>query len=103
MENSSPETAKGQRTRLLRLLLLSLGGIGLLFVLGRSCGRALEEPGSQKPQSGGSSLPGHADSTAGSLGFDEVTIGHEYKASVASQSHRVSTLEEETTALRREL
>lgn len=102
MENSSPETAASQRKRLLRLLLLSLGGIGILFVLGRSCGPSKEEPGSQTP-SGSSSLSGHAAGAAGSLGFDEVTIGQEYKASVASQSHRVSTLEEETTALRREL
>jgi hypothetical protein len=103
MENSSPETAASQRKRLLRLLLLSLGGIGVLFVLGRTCGPSKEEPGSPKSQSGGSSLSGHADGALGSLGFDEVTIGQEYKASVASQSHRVSTLEEETTALRREL
>jgi hypothetical protein len=103
MEDSSPETAKAQRTRLLRLLLLALGGIGILFVLGRSCGRALEEGESRKPQTGSPSQPGQAEGAPGTLGFDDVTIGQEYKASVASHSHRVSTLEEETTALRREL
>lgn len=103
MENSSPETAKAQRTRLLRLLLLSLGGIGILFVLGRSCGPTTAEGESRKPQAGSSSLSGQADGAPGSLGFDDVTIGQEYKASVASHSHRVNTLEEETAALRREL
>jgi hypothetical protein len=103
MDHSSPETARAQRSRLYRLLLLTLGGIGLLYVLGRSCGPSKEDEESRKPPGGSSSPSGPADGALGSLGFDDITIGQEYKASVASHSHRVSTLEEETTALRREL
>lgn len=103
MENSSPETARSQRSRLLRLLLLSGGGIGVLFILGRSCGP-------QQDVSGAGKAPGREVRAAsrdaggtGTLGFDDLTIGQEYKTSVASQGHRVSTLEQDTSLLRKDL
>ena len=103
METSSPEAAKTRKKRLFRLLLLALGGMGVLFVLGRSCGPAKEGEESRKPPVTSGALPGPGEGASGSLGFDELSIGQEYKASVASQSHRVSGLEEEAASLRREL
>src|SRR5262245_57539265 len=102
MENSSPDSARTQKTRLLRMLILSLGGIGVLFVLGRSCGPENAEGTSPKS---GTRSPAPVGEKAGgaSLGFDELTIGQEYKASVASQSHRVTTLEQDVSGLKRDL
>jgi hypothetical protein len=100
MENPSPESARGQRSRLLRLLILSGGGIGVLFLLGRACGPdPATEPSGQDHQV----RKGRKDGEALSLGFDDLTIGQEYKTSVASQGHRVSTLEQDVSALRKDL
>ena len=81
------------------MILLGLGGIGSLLVLGRAFGPS--DPG---PDPGKLSKPAPSTETAPpesrSLGFDEVSIGQEYKTSVASQSHRVSQLEEELRSLR---
>jgi hypothetical protein len=103
MENTSPESARSQRSRLLRLLLLSGGGIGILFILGRTCGPGAEDPsGANTPRRGTQAAPNEAGSP-GSIGFDDLTIGQEYKTSVASQGHRVSTLEQDVSGLRRDL
>src|SRR6185369_18021342 len=100
MENPSEGSARAQKGRLLKLLLLSLGGIGVLFVLGRSCGPEKEEGPAPKTAKSPSSIETAA---GGSLGFDELSIGQEYKASVASQSHRVRALEEDVSGLKRDL
>ena len=50
MENSSPDSARGQRSRLIRLLLLSGAGIGVLFILGRSCGPTDSAAASKEPR-----------------------------------------------------
>ena len=60
MEASSPEQAKVDRKRLARLLLLSLGGIGILFVLGRSCGAPKDGEEGKKALAGNASAPGPA-------------------------------------------
>jgi hypothetical protein len=100
MENPTPEARRAEKSRLVRMVLLSLGGIGGLLLLGRACGPKESGPETQKP-------PVRAGSDAGSdsrsLGFDEVSIGQEYKTSVASQSHRVSQLEHELAAVRQNL
>lgn len=102
MENSSPESARSQRSRLLRLLLLSGGGIGVLFILGRSCGPTGDDAAAAKEPHRDARLSGREGGGA-SLGFDDLTIGQEYKTSVASQGHRVSTLEQDVSGVRRDL
>ncbi len=102
MENSSPESLRAKRSRLFRMLLLSAGGIGALFILGRSCGPASDDAGAKEPLQGTASN-GREGGGEGSLGFDDLTIGQEYKASVASQGHRVSTLEQDLSGIRGEL
>lgn len=103
MQSPSAEQNKLQRARLLRLLLLAAGGIALLYVLGRSCGPT-PQAGSSDP---GSPREGASDAKVGrgaeAGGFDDVSIGQEYRTSVASQGHRVRSLEDEAAALRREL
>ena len=101
METSSTSSKRSERSRLLRLLLLSGGGIGVLFLLGRSCGPAGGEAGT--PGKAAPSSNEAREGTTGSLGFDELSIGQEYKTSVASQSHRVNALEEDVSSLRRDL
>ncbi len=101
MENSSPESARSQRSRLLRLLLLSGGGIGVLFILGRSCGPTGDDAAAAKEPHRDARVSGR-DGGGASLGFDDLTIGQEYKTSVASQGHRVSTLEQDVSGLRKD-
>lgn len=103
MENSSPDTARSQRSRLLRLLLLSGGGIGVLFILGRTCGPQAGDDASAKAPRPEARLAGRDPGNAASLGFDDLSIGQEYKTSVASQGHRVSTLEQDVSGLRKDL
>src|SRR6516165_10441495 len=94
MENPTPEARKTEKTRLVRMVLLGFAGIGGLLILGRACGP--NDPGDEpgKPSKSAHSADA-APSESRALGFDEVSIGQEYKTSVASQSHRVSQLEEE--------
>lgn len=103
MQSSSPDSARAQRSRLLRLLVLSAGGIGIVFILGRACGPAKEDEAAEKRSGQGTPVAGGAGGSTATLGFDDLTIGQEYKASVASQGHRVSTLEQEVSGIRREL
>jgi hypothetical protein len=100
MENSSPEVQKTDRSRVVRMILLSLAGIGGLLVLGKACGPTDSgpDPGKLPAKSAGAASAASPESR--SLGFDEVSIGQEYKTSVASQSHRVSQLEQELGSLR---
>jgi hypothetical protein len=103
MENTSSVSARSQRSRLLRLLLLSGGGIGILFILGRTCGPSTEDASTAKADRRGPGAAPHEAGSPGAIGFDELTIGQEYKTSVASQGHRVSTLEQDAIGLRRDL
>jgi hypothetical protein len=48
-------------------------------------------------------VAGRDAAAGGTLGFDDLTIGQEYKTSVASQGHRVSTLEQDVGVLRKDL
>lgn len=85
------------------MMLLSLGGIGGLFLFGRACGPKDASPQSEKPPARSASETGATGGESRALGFDEVSIGQEYKTSVASQSHRVSQLEQELTTLRQNI
>jgi len=100
METTAPEAPKTDRSRLVRIILLSLAGIGGLLVLGKTCGPADSGPDSGKIPSKSAGSADALPPESRSLGFDEVSIGQEYKTSVASQSHRVSQLEDELRALR---
>jgi hypothetical protein len=101
MENPTPEVRKAEKSRLVRMVLLSLGGIGGLLILGRACGPKDSGPEIEKPPVRADA--GATGSESRTLGFDEVSIGQEYKTSVASQSHRVTQLEQELGTVRQNL
>ena len=85
------------KSRLSRMVLLALGGVITLLILGKTC--AGDPTKTDDPAQGKSrALP---EKPLASDGFDELSIGHEYKTSVASQSHRVSTLEQEVGVLKK--
>lgn len=103
MESQSPEVRKTEKSRLLRMVALSAAGIAGLFVLGRSCGPSEPSPEAEKIPAKSATFGSGSTGDSRSLGFDEVSIGQEYKTSVASQSHRVSQLEQELGSLRQNL
>jgi hypothetical protein len=103
MENSTPEVRKTERSRLVRMVLVSLAGLGGLLVLGKACGPTDSGSDPGKAPARAQASAGASSAESRSLGFDEVSIGQEYKTSVASQSHRVSQLEQELGSLRQNL
>ncbi|MBV8882326.1 MAG: TraB/VirB10 family protein [Planctomycetaceae bacterium] len=102
MDNHFPKLEKPQKARLFRMVLVALGAIGGLVLLGRTCGPTGAMPeGGKPPNSGPEAIT--AAGTSRTLGFDEVSIGQEYRTSVASQSHRLSQVEQDMTSLRQNL
>lgn len=85
------------------MISLSLVGMGGLFLFGKACGLKEADPESPKPEAKSAFSANQSQGESRSLGFDEVSIGQEYKTSVASQSHRVSQLEEVIGTLRHEI
>src|ERR1041384_6938739 len=86
------------KSPLFRMTLRAAGGVVLLLVLGKTCG-GTSDPKNENPAH--SKAPAGQERGATPDGFDDLTIGQQYKTSVASQSHRVATLEQELGSLRK--
>lgn len=90
------------KNALLRRALLALAAIALLAAVGKAFGPGdgdrKAQPTNPSKETGTASDHSHSPD-----GFDDLTMAHEYKTSVASQSHRVVTLEQEVTSLKRSI
>jgi hypothetical protein len=80
------------------MTLLAAAGVVFILVLGKSCATSGEMKGQDSNRSKAAPL-GEGPATA--EGFDDLSIGQQYKTSVASQGHRVATLEQELGSLKR--
>jgi cell division protein FtsB len=103
MEKTQDAASKPEgKNSLLRRGGLALVAVALLVAFGKACGTG---DGDRKAQPANPSKEGAtaSDHSRPPDGFDELTMAHEYKTSVASQSHRVVTLEQDVTSLKRSI